>query len=100
MQPGACCWGNLADATLHAGAQAAERALGNVRLLIIDGWGHSPFKGGRNACTGAAMARYLVDLVLPEPGTVCAEDAPPVASGASSERGDAGTPMADAPGAA
>ena len=67
----------LDPATPHSGAVAAEQALGNARLLTIDGWGHGYFVGGRSTCADDATAAYFIDGQLPAAGTVCAEDVPP-----------------------
>jgi pimeloyl-ACP methyl ester carboxylesterase len=45
-------------------------------LLTHDGYGHTSF-GQRSTCTLTAEARYLVQGLLPAPGTVCRADAPP-----------------------
>lgn len=39
------------------------------RLLTYEGWGHGSYQ--RTACTIGAVDRYLIDLVLPEPGARC-----------------------------
>jgi hypothetical protein len=46
--------------------------LPNSRLLIVHGWGHTSLF--ISTCADAAIARYLVDVTLPAPGTVCEED--------------------------
>jgi pimeloyl-ACP methyl ester carboxylesterase len=79
-------------ATPHTGAVAAAETLANARLLTIDGWGHSYFDGGRSTCANEIMAIYLIDLELPAPGTVCAEDAPPFSDPKSEEAAQA-TPI-------
>lgn len=65
--------GNLFDpATRYEGAVKASQLLPNSRLLTVHGWGHtSLFLSG---CVDAAETRYLVDLTLPAPGTVCEQD--------------------------
>lgn len=68
-------------ATPHASAIAASEHLGNAQLLTIDGWGHSYFEGGLSTCANDYMADYLIEGRLPAPGTVCAEDVGPFASG-------------------
>jgi pimeloyl-ACP methyl ester carboxylesterase len=60
-----------------ASARKLARLMGpSAVLLTHDGYGHSSF-GQQSACTLTAEARYLVQGVLPAPGTVCAADAPP-----------------------
>ena len=39
------------------------------RLVTYEGWGHGSYR--RNACTLSAVDRYLIDLVVPEPGASC-----------------------------
>ena len=78
-------------ATPHASAMAAAQTLANARLLTIDGWGHSYFEGGRSTCANEIMASYLIELELPVPDTVCAEDVPPFSEPVS-EESDLATP--------
>jgi pimeloyl-ACP methyl ester carboxylesterase len=80
-------------ATPHTGAVAASETLAKARLLTIDGWGHSFFEGGRSTCANETMAAYLIDLELPAPGTVCAEDLPPFSERLTDEAAQA-TPVA------
>jgi pimeloyl-ACP methyl ester carboxylesterase len=47
----------------------ARRLGGHGRLVTYDGWGHGSYKA--TACTMAAVDRYLIDLVIPAPGTRC-----------------------------
>ena len=54
----------------------SRSCLGNAVLLTHDGYGHVSFKDP-SACIEAARVQYLVDLVVPEPGTVCAADKKP-----------------------
>lgn len=56
-------------ATPYADAVAVAAALPGAVLLTYDGIGHTA--SGRNRCIAAATNAYLVDLTLPEPGTVC-----------------------------
>lgn len=57
------------------GSERMTRVLKSSVMLTIDGWDHLPIS--TSTCADAAMADYLVDGVLPAPGTVCAADAPP-----------------------
>jgi hypothetical protein len=45
-------------------------------LLTHDGYGHLSFQDP-SGCIEAARERYLVDLVVPDRGTVCAADQVP-----------------------
>ncbi|SFQ23676.1 alpha/beta hydrolase fold [Amycolatopsis arida] len=58
-----------------AGARTAERVMGDARLVVVEGHGHSV----RGRCTDAMAERYLIDLELPPPGATCAPDRPPFA---------------------
>ena len=73
-------------ATPYRNAVALSRELGNARLLTVDGWGHTAFF--HSSCARDAEARYLIDLRLPAPGSVCRPDAGPFdqASSASAAR--------------
>jgi pimeloyl-ACP methyl ester carboxylesterase len=65
--------GNLFDpATRYQGAVTAASLLPNSRLLTVHGWGHTSLF--LSHCADAAATRYLVDLTLPAPGTVCDQD--------------------------
>jgi pimeloyl-ACP methyl ester carboxylesterase len=62
--------------TPFSNARRAARRLGNAVLLTHDGYSHtSPLDP--SACVKSATSRYLVDLVTPPRGTVCASDRPP-----------------------
>jgi hypothetical protein len=52
---------------------AAE--LGSARLVSVDAFGHTIL--GDSACADAIATRYLVDLALPPPGTVCQPNTQP-----------------------
>ena len=69
-------------ATPYSGALNAEKSLGNAVLLTVAGYGHPSFQLP-SVCTDAARTRYLVDLVTPAPGTVCADDTAPFAAPAT-----------------
>jgi pimeloyl-ACP methyl ester carboxylesterase len=57
-------------ATPYAWAKALGSELSSGVLLTRDGDGHVSF--GRSPCVDAAVAAYLVDLKVPNAGTVCA----------------------------
>jgi pimeloyl-ACP methyl ester carboxylesterase len=62
--------GNTHDpATPISGARVLNTKLKGSRLLIMDGWAHGAI--GASACVTSKMERYLVDVTLPAPGTVC-----------------------------
>jgi pimeloyl-ACP methyl ester carboxylesterase len=68
--------GNLFDpATRFEGAVAAANLLPNSRLLTVHAWGHTAYS--RSSCARGAISRYLNDLVLPAPGSVCEQDIVP-----------------------
>ena len=56
-------------ATPYAGAVAMARILGSGHLLTWDGHTHTAY--GQTPCITAAVDAYLVDLALPDEGTVC-----------------------------
>lgn len=62
--------------TAYANAVRSENLLGNAVLLTHAGYGHLSFQDP-SACIEAARPRYLVDLELPERGTVCRADQKP-----------------------
>ena len=62
-------------ATPYAGALRLARELGNVRLLTMQGDGHTAFP--RNSrCIDRAVRAYVERLALPARGTVCAQQVP------------------------
>jgi hypothetical protein len=63
-------------ATPYVGAVALTHDLANARLLTLNGWGHTAL-GQPSTCAHEAEVRYLVDLILPAPGTVCEPDIGP-----------------------
>jgi TAP-like protein len=72
--------GNLFDpATRYEGAVTAHNLLANSALLTLHGWGHTSIF--LSACIDAAIARYLVDVQTPAPGTVCEQDHVPFSGG-------------------
>jgi pimeloyl-ACP methyl ester carboxylesterase len=65
--------GNRFDpATRYEGAVTVSQLLPNSRLLTLAGWGHTSLF--LSQCVDQAIARYLVDVTLPQPGAVCAQD--------------------------
>ena len=65
--------GNQFDpATRYQGAVTVSNLLPNSRLLTLHAWGHTSLF--RSRCADEIASRYLVDLVLPAPGTVCEQD--------------------------
>ncbi|MDN5869161.1 MAG: alpha/beta hydrolase [Nitrococcus sp.] len=62
--------------TGYANAVHAEQYLGNAVLLTHEGYGHLYFQDP-SACVERAMVDYLVNLVIPPPGTVCQSDHQP-----------------------
>jgi TAP-like protein len=84
--------GTLYDpATRYEGAVTLAGLLPNSSLLTANGWGHKSLFV--SSWADAALARYLVDLETPAPGTVCEADGVPFAAPvgtdeAASRRGD------------
>jgi pimeloyl-ACP methyl ester carboxylesterase len=62
-------------ATPYRGAVRAVQQMGNARLLTMNGDGHTAFTNGSD-CIDAAVVAYVVDLVLPAPGTQCDQNVP------------------------
>ncbi len=65
-------------ATPYSGSVAMVEALGNARLLTMEGDGHTAY-GGNSACIDSVTDAYLVDGALPAAGTVCQQEVPVVA---------------------
>ncbi|MGK3203685.1 alpha/beta hydrolase [Amycolatopsis sp. MEPSY49] len=57
-------------------AQATAAELGDGRVLVVDGFGHTSLDAP-SACASAAVTRYLTDLAAPAEGTTCAPDVVP-----------------------
>lgn len=57
-------------------AQATRDELGDARLLIIDGYGHTTLNV-HSACASAAEVSYLVTLQPPDDGATCTADHQP-----------------------
>jgi hypothetical protein len=90
-------------ATPYSGGVGMVRALGNARLVTMEGDGHTAYGQGNSACVDAATEAYLIDGTLPAEGTVCQQEVPfeplepsPAASAAA---GSARLTVADAVGA-
>ncbi|MEV6393894.1 alpha/beta hydrolase [Streptomyces sp. NPDC051907] len=62
--------------TPYAAAQAMAEELADARLLTNDGHGHTALLNP-SSCIQAHESRYLIDGVLPPPGTRCRQDRPP-----------------------
>ncbi|MFF2353494.1 alpha/beta hydrolase [Kitasatospora sp. NPDC058115] len=60
----------------YEGSRAMARSLARARLLSVDGYGHTVL-ANPSGCAAGYEARYLLDGVLPAPGTVCAPDEAP-----------------------
>jgi pimeloyl-ACP methyl ester carboxylesterase len=63
-------------ATPLANARATAAELGDGKLLVVDGFGHTSLDV-HSACASAAVARYFTDLVAPADGATCAPDTVP-----------------------
>jgi len=75
--------GNIFDpATAYEGAVAMSHDLARARLLTVDGYGHTVLLNP-SSCANDYESRYFVDGTLPPEGTVCRQDEPPFAGGAS-----------------
>ncbi|MDS0138553.1 MULTISPECIES: alpha/beta hydrolase [unclassified Amycolatopsis] len=57
-------------------AEATAAELGDGRVLVVDGYGHTSLDAP-STCASAAVVRYLTELAAPAPGTTCAPDAVP-----------------------
>ncbi|HEY3467295.1 MAG TPA: alpha/beta hydrolase [Amycolatopsis sp.] len=57
-------------------AEATAAELGDGRVLVVDGYGHTSLDVP-SACASAAVVRYLADLAVPAAGTTCAPDTIP-----------------------
>ena len=62
-------------ATPYEGAQALVEQLGNARLLTMNGDGHGAY-GGNSRCIDTGVNAYLLDGVVPEPGSECQQEVP------------------------
>ena len=50
----------------------AHNLLPNSALLTVHGWGHTSLFISH--CADAVIARYLIGVATPAPGTVCEQD--------------------------
>ncbi|MEU7783764.1 alpha/beta hydrolase [Amycolatopsis sp. NPDC049159] len=57
-------------------AEATAAELGDGRVLVVEGYGHTSLDAP-SACASAAVVRYLTELSAPAAGTTCAPDAVP-----------------------
>ena len=57
-------------------AQATAAELGDGRVLVVDGYGHTSLDAP-SACASAAVVKYLTDVSAPAEDTTCAPDAVP-----------------------
>jgi pimeloyl-ACP methyl ester carboxylesterase len=65
--------GNRYDpATPYRNAKAVAGEVAGARLLTLDGWGHNSLT--KSGCVSTSIQRYLTDLALPAPGTICQPD--------------------------
>jgi hypothetical protein len=62
-------------ATPYSLAEGMVRALGNARLLTMEGDGHTAY-GRNSACVDSATVSYLIESTLPAEGTVCQQQVP------------------------
>jgi pimeloyl-ACP methyl ester carboxylesterase len=65
-------------ATPYLSALGTVKALGNARLLTMEGDGHTAY-GRNSACVNSATEAYLIMGTLPAEGTVCQQEVPFVA---------------------
>lgn len=59
-------------ATPYASAEAVNKEIAGSVLLTRSGFGHGSY--AHSACIRQATDAYLIDLILPPPGTVCQSD--------------------------
>jgi pimeloyl-ACP methyl ester carboxylesterase len=62
-------------ATPYSSAVGTVKALGNARLLTMEGDGHTAY-GRSSACVNSATETYLIQGTLPAEGTVCQQEVP------------------------
>jgi pimeloyl-ACP methyl ester carboxylesterase len=65
-------------ATPYSSAVSTVKALGNARLLTMEGDGHTAY-ARNSACVNSATEAYLIVGTLPAEGTVCQQEVPFVA---------------------
>jgi pimeloyl-ACP methyl ester carboxylesterase len=61
-------------ATPYRGSRKLVRDLGNARLLTMLGDGHTAYGLGSPDCIDPAVENYLINRVLPPPGTKCKQE--------------------------
>lgn len=79
-------------ATPFRGSIAMTEQLGDATLLTMVGDGHTAY-GGNSTCIDDAVGAFLVDLVEPEPGTICEQE---LATAGAAVVSDEGTGVAPA----
>jgi pimeloyl-ACP methyl ester carboxylesterase len=62
-------------ATPYSSAVSTVKALGNARLLTMEGDGHTAY-GGKSRCVDSATETYLFVVALPAEETVCQQEVP------------------------
>jgi pimeloyl-ACP methyl ester carboxylesterase len=62
-------------ATPYSSAVGTVKALGNARLLTMEGDGHTAY-GRNSACIDAAVDGYMLAGTLPDAGTTCQQEVP------------------------
>jgi pimeloyl-ACP methyl ester carboxylesterase len=73
--------GNTFDpATAFSSSVRMAQALGNARLLVVNGYGHTVLMNP-SRCAQDHVAAYLIDGILPPTGTACGQDKPPFPGG-------------------
>jgi pimeloyl-ACP methyl ester carboxylesterase len=65
-------------ATSLANAKAMTHELGNARLLVVNGYGHTSLLNP-STCAENYMTAYFLTGALPSKGTVCRQNLPPFA---------------------
>jgi pimeloyl-ACP methyl ester carboxylesterase len=77
-------------ATPFAGGLSMAKTLGNTRVLVMDGDGHTASYADNTPCIDDAVTAYLVAGTLPAKNTVCAQEKdpfpPPTAKAAAVHR--------------
>ncbi len=66
-------------ATSLANAKAMTHELGDARLLVVKGYGHTSFLNP-STCAENHMTAYFLTGALPPKGTVCSQNLPPFAA--------------------
>jgi pimeloyl-ACP methyl ester carboxylesterase len=76
-------------ATPYPGAEAMVDALGNARLLTMEGDGHTAYGQDNSTCIDQATENYLIDGTVPDEGTVCKQEVPFTSPSAPTSAGTA-----------